>query len=485
MNTNTTAPATVTLTHATRGDTLDAALVKLGAAHIIVRIENADVRFTRKTGLRISGAHTRGIGYDDWMIGADALQALTGEAPAASRQLPTTEAPAAEAAPAAAPAVVEAPAAPAKRSHKKKAPAAATLPAESAETPHGVRALGLGYPLASTHAADAATEGRKVTWTEYKAALDNTLPEAPAVVEAPAVEAPAVEAPEVAPFVAPPADVFPAELPEMEEPAPAAAPTVAPVDAPAEVPEAEHRDAIQAPAPAATVIDDPLALADEALALLGAVDPDPMDVLSLIARGLRALALGAAPRTPAKAPRAAARADAPSRAPKAAAGPLELTERQTAVATRVGANTGRKARAAGRTEPFTVEDIRALDNSEFVQVREVLQGLWLEVAAAAATEALNEVAPSAPAKEPKAARAPKAAPAKKERPAKKAKPAPIAVNSRVDIKPAMRPEYADVVGESQMVGLMVLSISGKSARLLTNAKQTLPKVALADLVLAD
>lgn len=484
MNTSTTATAaTVTLTHATRGDTLDAVLVKLGAAHIIVRIESADVRFTRKTGLRIGGAHTRGVGYDDWMIGADALQALTGEPAVASRQLPAAEAPAVEAAPeapaAAAPAVVEAPAAPAKRSHKKKgaAPASATLPAESAETPHGVRALGAGYTLPETHAADAAT-AQGCTWDEYKAACD-------AAREAAMTPAPAVvEAPEAAPFVAPPADVFPSELPEMEEPAPAAAPTVAPVDAPAEAPAVEHRDAIQAPAPTATVIDDPLALADEAIALLGAVDPDPMDVLSLIARGLRALALGAAPRTPARAPRAAARADAPTRAPKAAAGPLELTERQTAVATRVGANTGRKARAAGRTEPFTTEDIRALDNSEFVQVREVLQGLWLEVAAAAATEALNEVAPSAPAKEPKAARAPKAAPAKKERPAKKAKPAPIAVNSRVDIKPAMRPEYADVVGESQMVGLVVLSITGKSARLLTNAKQTLPKVALADLVLA-
>ena len=483
MNTNTT--DTVTLTHATRGDTLDAALVKLGAAHIIVRIGEADVRFTRKTGLRIGGAHTRGIGYDDWMIGADALQALTGEAAVPSRQLPAAEAPAVEAAPEA----PAAPAAPAKRSHKKKAPAAATLPAESAETPHGVRALCAGFTLPQTHAADAATEGRAVTWDEYRAACEAARD---------AEQAPV--APEAAPFVAPPADVFPTELPEMEEPAPAAAPTTAP-EAPAEAPAVEHRDAIQAPAQGAetpaeflaaarantaslAATDDPLALADEAIALLGAVDPDPMDVLSLIARGLRALALGTAPRTPAKAPRAAARANAAPRAPRAAAGPLELTERQTAVATRVGANTGRKARAAGRTEPFTVEDIRALDNSEFVQVREVLQGLWLEVAAKAATEALAEAAPAAPAKEPKAPRAPKQAPAKKERPAKKAKPAPITVNSRVDIKPAMRAEYADVVGESQMVGLVVLSITGKSARLLTNAKQTLPKVALSDLVLA-
>jgi hypothetical protein len=91
-------------------------------------------------------------------------------------------------------------------------------------------------------------------------------------------------------------------------------------------------------------------------------------------------------------------------------------------------------------------------------------------------------APAAP-KAPKAAKE-KKAPAEKAPRAKKAKAATITEGSVVDIKEALRAEYVDVVGESQMVGLTVVSITGKSARLRTNAKQVLPKVALSDLVLA-
>jgi hypothetical protein len=56
------------------------------------------------------------------------------------------------------------------RSASVMKPARATLPAATAGTPHGLRALCAGRTLRQTHAADDATAGRTVSFDEYLAA---------------------------------------------------------------------------------------------------------------------------------------------------------------------------------------------------------------------------------------------------------------------------------------------------------------------------
>lgn len=459
-----TAATLVALTH-TDSRTMEAALVKLGAAHIIVRIADADVRFSRKNGLRISGHHERGKGYCDWYIAADALQALTGEPATPALSGPANDEPvtvqAGEKLPGhtipAAPAVEE-PAAPAKKERK----------------PRAKKAPALGVP---TIAAEP----------------DLTVdPGHPATMEQEAADAPSTVDQDV--FQAPAPDEFPAQLPEMTETVeqvgnPMTHPPVA-TEAPSAAPEEPaapaHRDAVVPPpaeAQDAPVVHPLLQHFD--LSLADAMTRDPRAGASFNAfRGVLVEFLVATALKPAKAPRAAKPV---SDAPKTFRGdttakPGVLTDLQQKLMRTVGNGLAKARREAGDTTPVTAADALATNSPWFARLAKDKHQQGAQFAADHANEKLSGPASvPPPAKGSAGKKAAKPAPAKKA-PAKKK--TAITAGCKVDIKESVRDEYADVVGESQMTGLEVLSITGKNARCKTNAGVTLPKVALADLALA-
>lgn len=89
------APITFAVVHATTDEKRTATLVKLGAAHVIAQVEGeADaVRFNRKNGLRIGGKHVPGTGYADLQIDPATLASITGDAPVAAPAPVTPKAP--------------------------------------------------------------------------------------------------------------------------------------------------------------------------------------------------------------------------------------------------------------------------------------------------------------------------------------------------------------------------------------------------------
>lgn len=452
----------VALTH-TDGRTMEAALVKLGAAHIIVRIGEADARFSRKNGLRINGNHVRGVGYSDWCIGAAALQALTGEPPAATLQAPD-EAPAAPAPAPAAPvpavaAVEEQPAAPAKKERK----------------PRAKKGPALGVPAIAEEPDLTTDPGHPLAMEQEGPTVDQDT------------------------FQAPAPDEFPAQLPEMTEqvgnadgysfagnpmePSPVA--TVAPSAAPEEPVAPAHRDAIAPPpvTPASPAAEHALVTQFDAAcetAMCGGSKAMRRFREELVAT-LATLMLP----HPAKAPKAPKPV---SDAPKTFRGdtrakPGALTDLQQKLMRTVGNALAKARREAGDTTPVDAADALATKSPWFGRLAKDKLEMGAQFAADHANEKLKGPASVPPPA--KGAKAAKKAPAAAATPAaKKAKKPSIVAGSKVDIKESVREEYADVVGESQMVGLEVLSISGKNARCKTNAGVTLPKVALVDLALA-
>lgn len=479
-------PSTITLLHSTNAaHRQECTVVKVGAAHVVVRVNEADVRFAVKTGLRVGGHHTRGVGYDDLLIDPETLRALTGTEPVVSKQLPMAGGETA---------ATEEPAAPAKPARKPRAPKAAKVTDADVEAAR----VAIETVAAHTPAEEPATEAPAVAETPTPA----PVAELPAHVQGCRAcyvaqmldaddaiggeffgetehEARRAQIAAAGPHTCPPAtdpNPDPEGLDEPEQPA-VAAPAEPEAPAPVSAPET----------PALT--DDPRAMLARAVEHVGRVqDPEARLALAAITDVIAALLAGPVKTVATK--RAAA--PAAPKAPRVARPVGVITEGSTPAHRATAGLTGetaercrrlyngtlwpawKVAREAGETG-LTDAAIASLLTAKLgaAPVAEVLA--WAIETTRAYFAAKTGGAPVGERKStPPAPKAP-AAP-------KTPKAVTLGVGSVVDIRKDLRGSYEDVLGFSQMVGLTIEALAGKNVRARTNTGVTLPKIALADLV---
>lgn len=511
----------INVAHSTNNVVTSCLLVKVGAAHIVVRVGSADVRFARKTGLRVGGHHTRGVGYDDILIPSDELARVTGDAPAATpRSVAQVEALAvgegstllsmdAILRPIAA---AVAPAAHMSFADAKAALTQGTMTRAQAAAACGSHESGFGGPGSASRAAMLIRRMPKLSDAELSVlANDHITTTAVAARAEQARRATPAQVAEDAPVLVESADLgaghaipAPVEPPaqtaqEPEQGAPVVVDAPEQVETPAAPPSAPQE--AEQPAPRVDPTLAPTALAQEVLDLLAdygePLPPSTMSAaLGLLARAVLALSQGA----PQVAPRVTARRTVtPTTTPRV---PRTASTLDAALRHRIGMQwvrpLGRRLLDAGR-DSVTEGEVRELLTAKLAgtasDVLEAAIAYSVELCNGYMAKVRGGVLPGVVKQEQvRAERAQGRATASDDAPAndapastpRKAKTtaAPITEGATVSVKETSREEYADELGLSQMDGLTVLSVSGKYARVRTANGVTLAKFPLADLTVA-